>query len=34
MTPSPADFVFETDLASAATLPSSWYRDPLVLALE
>ena len=28
VTPDPADFVLETDLASAATLPSTWYRDP------
>ena len=29
-----ADFTFDTDIASAATLPSTWYRDPLVLTLE
>jgi phenylpropionate dioxygenase-like ring-hydroxylating dioxygenase large terminal subunit len=29
-----ADFTFETDLAAAATIPSGWYRDPGVLALE
>jgi len=26
-------FRFEEDLAGAATLPSSWYVDPAVLAL-
>jgi choline monooxygenase len=29
-----ADFTFETDLSAAATIPSVWYRDPDVLALE
>jgi phenylpropionate dioxygenase-like ring-hydroxylating dioxygenase large terminal subunit len=29
-----ADFTFDTDIASAATLPSTWYRDPLVLTVE
>ena len=34
MNPDPAGFALEPDLASAATLPSTWYRDPDVLALE
>ena len=29
-----ADFTFDTDLASAATIPSTWYRDPRVLERE
>ena len=29
-----ADFSFDTDLASAATIPSTWYRDPRVLERE
>ena len=34
VTPSPSEFRFESDLSSAATLPSTWYRDPHILALE
>ena len=29
-----AGYTFEKDLSSAATIPSSWYRDPHVLSLE
>lgn len=29
-----ADFTFDAELASAATIPSTWYRDPLLLERE
>jgi len=29
-----ADFDFDPDLPSAATLPSNWYRDSQLAALE
>ncbi|HTR02475.1 MAG TPA: SRPBCC family protein [Thermoanaerobaculia bacterium] len=34
MTPDPGTFRFDADLASAATIPSTWYRDPAILERE
>ena len=30
----PREFTFDTDLSSASTIPSTWYRDPHLFDLE